>query len=494
MAEEQFTSRRARREAERLAAEQAFEAREVPEQPKEAPNSRAGLLSPLPPKKPDAKPVAESSDDTTSRIDPEPSPRTSHERGALASDHPQESRPPVHAEDRLDPTRDPLPHFQTRAEKKRYLREHGLSLYGDLSTGALPVVADEEELAERQAAAEGRLTGPIPEVSESGSGSADSTSDSAKSESDAVDAKASAKTPDTSSSDSKPDAKTVGTEHESYDTAGFGGATEEVAARDFEAPVTPSSAPRPTTLDSESYDALSMPYSALDGDAPALGTEASEKQPAESGEKSAPAGRADAEKPAEPAEKEKPVVQADEDKQADSADDVKSSDKTGETDPADDAEPTSRSRRMPIVQPPSTSGVRVVTAASAQIPEVDETRKADASGSQTPDSGRVDETRSGGADEAAGEEGSDDAARALAANPETRPMDAVPEAWSLPNADYEEEETVNPPGSRIRASSVTGHDGQILMGEEPSKMPYIVLGVAAFFALALIVIALVMFM
>ena len=73
-------------------------------------------------------------------------------------------------------------------------------------------------------------------------------------------------------------------------------------------------------------------------------------------------------------------------------------------------------------------------------------------------------------------------------------MEAVPEAWSLPNADYEDEETVNPPGSRIRASSVTGQDGQILMGEEPSKMPYIVLGVAAFFALALIVIALVMFL
>ena len=78
--------------------------------------------------------------------------------------------------------------------------------------------------------------------------------------------------------------------------------------------------------------------------------------------------------------------------------------------------------------------------------------------------------------------------------PTRRPGRWTPEAWSLPNADYEEEETVNPPGSRIRASSVTGHDGQILMGEEPSKMPYIVLGVAAFFALALIVIALVMFM
>jgi hypothetical protein len=73
-------------------------------------------------------------------------------------------------------------------------------------------------------------------------------------------------------------------------------------------------------------------------------------------------------------------------------------------------------------------------------------------------------------------------------------MDAVPEAWPLPNPDYEDEETENPPGSRIRASSVTGQDGQILMGEEPSKMPYIILGVAAFFALALIVIALVMFL
>ena len=86
----------------------------------------------------------------------------------------------------------------------------------------------------------------------------------------------------------------------------------------------------------------------------------------------------------------------------------------------------------------------------------------------------------------------DDAARELAANPETRPMDTVPEAWSLPNSDYEDEETENPPGTRIKASAVTGYDGQILVGEEPSKVPFIVLGVAALFAVALIVIALVM--
>ena len=495
MAEEQFTSRRARREAERLAAEQAFEAREVPEQPKEAPNSRAGLLSPLPPKKPDAKPAVESSDDTASRIDPEPSQRTSHERGVLASDHPQESRPPVHAEDRLDPTRTPLPHFQTRSEKKRYLREHGLSLYGDLSTGALPVVADEKELAERRAAAEGRLTGPIPEVSESGA--AESNSESLKSESDAVDAKSPAPTPNESSTASTTDAKTDETEHESYDTAGFGGASEEVAARDFEAPVTSSSAPRPTTVDSEPYDALSMPYSALDADAPALGDESENEKPAdaadqtESADQSGSADKADSEAAAgavpagEPAPADEPA----------SADEPAA---TPEADAASEPEPASRSRRMPIVQPPSTSGVRVVTAASAQIPEVDDARGSETQRQQTPDSVRGEESQTGtasdGADQSPGDAGSDDAARALAANPETRPMDAVPEAWSLPNADYEDEETVNPPGSRIRASSVTGQDGQILMGEEPSKMPYIVLGVAAFFALALIVIALVMFM
>src|SRR5699024_1088606 len=122
-------SRRARREAERLAAEQAFEAREDPGQSDEAQSPRADLLSPRPPRKPDAAPgpAADDGADSDSRIDPDPSPRTTHERGALASDHPLETRPPVHAEDRLDRQRSPLPHFESRAERKRYLREHGLS-------------------------------------------------------------------------------------------------------------------------------------------------------------------------------------------------------------------------------------------------------------------------------------------------------------------------------------------------------------------------------
>jgi hypothetical protein len=584
MAEEQFTSRRARREAERLAAEQAFEAREVPEQPTEAPNSRADLLSPLPPKKPGAAPTprtdaagadadageAAGADstaeaDSKSRIDPAPAPRTNHERGPLASDHPVESRPPVHAEDRLDPQRTPLPHFQTRAEKKRYLREHGLSLNGDLSTGAMPVVADEQELAERQAAAEGRLTGPIPEVTEADSvaaadapkpaepknpaGEKPSAEPTAVPESaaDKADSDAAGEKPkpekapqaDKPSKQAKPAAASTGAqadqEHESYDAAGFGGATEEVAARDFEAPVTPASAPRPTTLDEEPYDALSMPYSALEGtdseDRAAAAAAQSEKA-STAQDKSADTASADrdakapesgsnvpevganapaigtpnasaapaAETPKTEAPKNAPKTDA---PKADAA--PASASSADSADSSAESEPSSRSRRMPIVQPPSTSGVRVVTAASAQIPEVDDKTAGRGAGQDSSKQGTAADragangagangTASSGTDSSGTETGGDDAARALAANPETRPMDAVPEAWSLPNSDYEDEETENPPGARIRASSVTGQDGQILMGEEPSKMPYIVLGVAAFFALALIVIALVMFL
>lgn len=473
MAEEQFTSRRARREAERLAAEQAFEAREVPGQSDEAQSSRADLLSPRPPRKPDAAPgpAADDGADSDSRIDPDPSPRTTHERGALASDHPLETRPPVHAEDRLDRQRSPLPHFESRAERKRYLREHGLSFNGDLSTGAIPVVADEEELAERRAAAEGRLTGPVTE-----------TAETAQSED----------------------------EHESYDAAGFGGDSDEVAARDFEAPVTAESAPRPTAFDDEPYDALSMPYSELEQE------EAQDRSAADTSAQT-PASES-AEEATSASEAASSAAESDPDAAATDAKAAGTGSSPAETGPSpagtdsgtpqaegptdDDAEASSRSRRMPIVQPPSTAGVRVVTAASAQGPEANAQEDRDSASQEGPshadgsdtarDSGRAAESAEAKAPSA--EAGSDDAARALAANPETRPMDAVPEAWPLPNPDYEDEETENPPGSRIRASSVTGQDGQILMGEEPSKMPYIILGVAAFFALALIVIALVMFL
>lgn len=447
MAEEQFTSRRARREAERVAADQAFEARDTPEEPSEpASNGRADLLKPAPApvEKPDSHPTEPEPEpaDTTSRVDAEPAPRAVHDRGALATDHPVASRPPVNAEDRLDPQRTPLPHFETRTARKQYLRDHGLSLEGDVSTGALPVIAEPEESVNDTESEEGLSSEP-----------------------ESVDP-------------------------ESFDTAGFGGSADEVAARDFESPITPDSSPRPATLDEEPMDALSRPIENLDSeDAPATEEQVPEDHAAETTDS--------VENIPEEASSE---VEGPEDVPAAEADD------------ADEPSPRARSRRMPIVQPPSTSGVRVVTAASAQIPEADTPEpgpKAEASGASTTESASaldqtMDSEAEAGADTNAGTDtgagandgenasSSDDAARALAANPETRPMDTVPEAWALPNPDYEDEETENPPGTRIRASDVTGHDGRILVGEEPSKVPFVVLGVAAIFAVALIVIALVM--
>lgn len=499
MAEEQFTSRRARREAERMAAEQAFEAREMPEQPSEpSTNDRAELLNPPPvptqapvspakeseapaqapeefvdapktfddvPKTPaqkpdlhtgapDARPRSDEPEpaDTTSRVNAEPPPHIAHERGALATDHPQESRPPVNAEERLDPQRTPLPHFDSRTARKNYLRKHGLSLEGDVSTGAIPVVAGPEENS--------------PEGSDDANAAED----------------------------------------ESFDTAGFGGSADEVAARDFEAPVTVDSAPRPTALDDAPHDALSEPIEELDTEAPQQGpTTESAVSPVDDGglspapELSAAESAKRGQSKSEPTPPEQPTDASAAPGSSDAADEALSAEALS-AEATDEGDSPSRSRRMPIVQPPSTSGVRVVTAASAQIPE---TERPDSGADARTDNYWTDRNDSRADQDAATtstddypsegtESSSDDAARALAANPETRPMETVPEAWSLPNPDYEDEETENPPGTRIRASEVTGHDGRILVGEEPSKVPFVVLGVAALFAVALIVIALVM--
>ncbi|WP_413335308.1 hypothetical protein ACH82I_02630 [Brevibacterium sp. GP-SGM9] len=559
MAEEQFTSRRARREAERLKAEQAFEVRDTPEQSSdETAALRAQLLTPAPgapsePAAPSAQPKEKAGevDDDTDRapIDAEPAPQVSHERGPLATDHPLEERPPVNAEDRLDPQRTPLPHFESRAARKRYLREHGLSLDGDLSTGAMPVIAEPEDAGSEDTGPEDggakiptddSAKTPPAAGTEPGASAAKPEAVTAKSES--VTEKRSAPTRPQAADDSAPSGEPEyvparNAEPESYDTAGFGGAAEEVAARDFESPVTADSGPRPVSPENEPYDALSKPLSALesdDGDVPSLTTaeitgtgvaEATDSRAVEETAATTPASPNAAPKPstekpsAEKPSTDKPSAEkpgAEKSKARSKGSKARwkapkteatapgsSTAETGTTKAAS-GETEGRSRRMPIVQPPSTSGVRVVTASSAQIPEAAEDRSSTESASaagtgttgtgvnQDQEAGTPANQASGPADSTAAEASPDDAARALAANPETRPMDTVPEAWSLPNANYEDEETENPPAERIRASAVTGHDGRILVGEEPSKVPFIALGVAATVAVALIVIALVM--
>ncbi|MCF2574443.1 hypothetical protein [Brevibacterium sp. UCMA 11754] len=449
MAEEQFTSRRARREAERVAAEQAFEARETPEQPKEpSSNDRSDLLNP-PPARAQAP---------ESRADTGPPSETAPERGASSADQAQESRPPSEAAEPVDPQQAPLPHFESRTARRSYLRDNGLSSEGDLSTGATPVIAG----------------------------------------------------PETSSPEESDEA--AAGENESFDTAGFGGSAGEVAARDFESPVTAASAPRPTAFDDAPRDALSQPIEDLDPGAAATSSPsgAAESPVQDYALSSAP--RRPTGEPAPPVQSQPESTQPESTQPGQHTGDSPAPAQSPEfgqsaaagdalnDDAADDGGGTSRSRRMPIVQPPSSSGVRVVTAASAQMPEADSPATTPDTGTDQPSMGRGDTGQAQNAgtsstnDSSAAGTGtsSDDAARALAANPETRPMETVPEAWALPNPDYEDEETENPPGTRIRASEVTGHDGRILVGEEPSKVPYVVLGVAALFAVALIVIALVM--
>ncbi|MGO2860980.1 MAG: hypothetical protein ACTIC1_07480, partial [Brevibacterium sp.] len=427
------------------------------------------------------------------------------------------------------------------------------------STGAMPVIAEPEDAGSEDGGAkissDDSTKTPPAAGTEPGASAAKPEAVTGKSES--VTEKRSAPTRPQAADESAPSGEPEyvparNAEPESYDTAGFGGAAEEVAARDFESPVTADSGPRPVSPENEPYDALSKPLSALesdDGDVPSLttaeitgtgaavGTDSraveetaattppspnaapkprTEKPSTEKSSADKPStDKPSADKPstdkpsADKPSTEKPKARSKGSKargkgpKTEATAPESSTAETG-TKKAASGETEGRSRRMPIVQPPSTSGVRVVTASSAQIPEAAEDRSstepASATGTgttgtgvnQDQDTGTPANQASAPADSTAAETSPDDAARALAANPETRPMDTVPEAWSLPNANYEDEETENPPAERIRASAVTGHDGRILVGEEPSKVPFIALGVAATVAVALIVIALVM--
>src|SRR5699024_663091 len=216
--------------------------------------------------------------------------------------------------------------------------EHGLSFNGDLSTGAISVVADEVKLAERQAAAEGSLKGPVTE-----------TTETAQPEDD----------------------------QESYDTAGFGENPEEVAPRNLEATVPADSAPRTTAFEHEPYDALSMPYSELEQEEAQdrSAADAAAQAPAsETGEAATSDSEADssaAESDPNAVGTEPNAIGTDPDTAETDADVAATGSSPAETGPSpagtdggspqaeeqpdDDGEASSRSRRMPIVQPPSTA-------------------------------------------------------------------------------------------------------------------------------------------
>ncbi len=175
-----------------------------------------------------------------------------------------------------------------------------------------------------------------------------------------------------------------------------------------------------------------------------------------------------------------------------------------------------------MVPPPNTAGIRVVTGASSLArtqAAMDAARLADEAeqsgqrghaGTGAAAAEQRETGTSGGAAAAradsqpAGEFAGDDdqRLRMSAAHPPTQPIDSVSldadsdddaalteEVWELPGSG---EDSAEPPAPPLSARDVTEQDGEILVGDRPSALPYILLGVAGALALALVIIGLVM--
>ena len=144
-----------------------------------------------------------------------------------------------------------------------------------------------------------------------------------------------------------------------------------------------------------------------------------------------------------------------------------------------------RERRAPVVKP-NTQGITVVSAASP-APAVTETK----GGEDSADTniGSAESTTAA----AVNQQPTADFRRA-ASGPATMPIESVaisPEESQMLQAD-EGEEVENPPAGPMKARDITYGDGEILVGDRPSALPYIVLGVGGLVAIILIVIALIM--
>ena len=135
-----------------------------------------------------------------------------------------------------------------------------------------------------------------------------------------------------------------------------------------------------------------------------------------------------------------------------------------------------------MVKPPTGSNIRVVTGALPIITPED----LDDNPPTTP-LATIDEASLG--------TGTFSAASRTSAGQTTVATAARNDVWrgaGAADADEEEDsdELEEPPAKPMSARSVTNEDGEILVAERNSMVPYIVLGAAGFVALALVVIAL----
>ncbi|GAA2088976.1 MULTISPECIES: hypothetical protein [Brevibacterium] len=534
---EKFMTRRERREAEQR-AKQAAEAAEapaaqsapsVPAAPPQPSTPPQPVVAPQPSAAPQQEPVAPAqpaASVTPAHSESAPSPRIRSQRsappvtvsgeaapaaprtpapapaGAPATPAPKASasEPPAPAAPAPSPEDFELPTFATRGERKRFLREHGLPV--DIPTASIPVV-----LAERAA----QRTQPVEEPQ-------DGTSEEAAAPAPAADR------PDVS--ESQPEAVEQPAQPEA--AAQHGSAEQPEPVAQPEAPAQPEQPASPAPVSSPPVSPA--PWAAAEpsveeaapeqDEAPAEDAARPEDTgPGEAAVSPAPEGPADEPSAGAPAEEaveaprvsrsslfdvqsafahhDKPLADLAQrriDSSPSGPDFATSS--TAVITPAGrgDQNPPAR-RRTPVIQPPTSGNIRVVTGALPITPDP-------ADGPADPPTTPIDAIDLPAEEQAVGPDGGAPAAGGASGAASTsagqRRLSAGAEQWrglgidGLPDEsdDVEGAELASPPVGPMSARSVTHEDGEILVGERGSMVPYIALGAAGVVALALVVIAL----
>lgn len=138
-----------------------------------------------------------------------------------------------------------------------------------------------------------------------------------------------------------------------------------------------------------------------------------------------------------------------------------------------------RSRKAPVVKPPNTEGIRVVSGA---VPVVSTEDKENTNSQKSTKTSQADMSQ---------DPVSSDEARTRAASCVTRPLESVDEDPEVTREEWPLNDAIGAV-QPMSARSVTNQDGDILVGERSSVLPYIVLGVGGLCAIVLVVVALVM--
>lgn len=574
---EEFMSRRARREAERRAAEEAFEARQASGQigSQPADSSPAPSFSdaevapvrhergPLAADRPieEAQPQAAAS---RRRSDDPSAPAPAAEQAPVVQQAPEpaqqvQSTPspaqpvssspkPEHAPEAGGDAADAaaqMPTFATRAERRRYMREHGL-----LPT---PVDAPEGESAQ-QSAGQPEVGQPSAEqqgpAAVAASGPTAQDVPTAHDVPTAQDAPAAAQTAPMTPRPPAPSVADTGTPEEPR------------------YPAAPARQASLTNLAGDLVDDSESSYPQTTGSqgaaAPASGASADQMRPEDVGtQRMAAVDRPDAPAPSPSAAQSGAPVSSAQPAAAPSAQQTAAPEQSAAATPVpDNARPATgaatpdsghdltarRQRRAPVVKPPRTEGIRVVTGAmqltrtqeaidkarraeeaeaatasgaaaenataesptaaapaavpATQAPATDAPAQVQPQAEKSAESGAP--TAAGAADQRDPAELDDHELRVAASGPMTNPIDAIPaeelekevegdavESWEAPDAG-EGDELASPPVPPMSARQITHEDGDILYDGEPSKLPFIVLGVAGIAALALIVFALIL--